>query len=107
MFQHYQIHENLGSGTFATVSKAMHRATGRWYAIKTMERRRLKSNADVTAAPDAAYAREISILKELNHPRICKLKEVFYEAHTISECASEYTRQCGFSSQRRSRPRAG
>lgn len=86
MFQHYQIHENLGSGTFANVSKAMHRETGRWYAIKTMERRRLKSNAEVDANPDAAFSREINILQELNHPRICKLKEVFYEAHTISEC---------------------
>ena len=88
MFKHYQIHEALGSGTFATVSKAIHRATGRWYAVKTMERRRLKSNADVNASPDAAFSREISILQELDHPRICKLKEVFYEAHTISEHAS-------------------
>lgn len=93
MFQHYQIHENLGSGTFANVSKAMHRETGRWYAIKTMERRRLRSNADVDANPDAAFSREISILQELNHSRICKLKEVFYEAHTISEYITVHERR--------------
>ncbi|KZT65380.1 kinase-like protein [Daedalea quercina L-15889] len=84
IFKYYQLHNTLGTGSFATVTRAMHRETGDWYAVKTMERRRLRTASDTGATNDATFSREIKILEELQHPRICQLKEVFYEEHTIN-----------------------
>ncbi|TFY55453.1 hypothetical protein EVJ58_g8242 [Rhodofomes roseus] len=84
IFKYYQLHETLGTGSFATVTKAIHRETGVWYAVKTMERKRLRTASNAQAHNDAAFSREINILEDLQHPRICGLKEVFYEEHTIN-----------------------
>ncbi|KZT04293.1 Pkinase-domain-containing protein [Laetiporus sulphureus 93-53] len=80
----YQLHTELGRGCFATVWKAIHRPTGAWYAIKTMQRKQLRQNSVLNAGDDAKYDREISILESLDHPNICKMKEVFFEEYTIN-----------------------
>ncbi|KAH7928923.1 kinase-like protein [Leucogyrophana mollusca] len=88
---HYDISHELGKGSFATVMKAISRATGQWFAIKMIQENKVKraaANAGEANASNAqkatAFAREISILEKLNHPNICQLKEVFFEDANIN-----------------------
>lgn len=69
--------------------KAISRATGQWFAIKMI----LESKARRVTATDkseadkgeSAFMREIAILEGLDHPNICKLKEVFRDHGSIGE----------------------
>ncbi|KAH7916616.1 kinase-like domain-containing protein [Hygrophoropsis aurantiaca] len=88
---HYDLGHELGKGSFATVMKAVSRATGQWFAIKMIQEnkvRRANATAGEANASNAqkatAFAREISILEKLNHPNICQLKEVFFEDANIN-----------------------
>lgn len=65
--------EVVGSGAFATVKKAIERSTGKTFAVKMINRRKVMGNFETVA-------RELEVLKKLNHPRIVKL-EGFYEDH--------------------------
>lgn len=77
---HYDITNELGKGSFATVMRAIERSTGKWYAIKIITE---KHNRPVEQNR-AAYKREIDIMKRLKHPNICELKEVFYQDNGIN-----------------------
>ncbi len=72
----------LGKGTFATVYKAIKRDTGRWYAVKVIQRSRFRPKDDKS---NDMFMREITILESLDHPNICRLEEKFIEDYTISE----------------------
>ncbi|CAL9734886.1 serine/threonine-protein kinase Rad53p [Monosporozyma servazzii] len=63
--------EVVGSGAFATVKKAVERSTGKTFAVKMINRRKVMGNF-------ATVARELEVLKKLNHSRIVTL-EGFYE----------------------------
>jgi len=63
----------LKSGSFATVCRGTHRATGRKVAIKCVLRK------DLPAADDAAIYDEVAILASLNHPHIVPLIDFFDE----------------------------
>lgn len=81
----YDISHELGKGSFASVYKAIHRATGQWYAVKMIQVDKIKKSAmkrDVEKA--STFAREISILEKLNHPNICQLKETFFQDDNMS-----------------------
>ena len=67
----YDFVRRLGAGSFATVWLARHRITGGQVAIKVI----LKSSLD---APEAItrFNREISLLKQMNHPFIAELFEI-------------------------------
>ncbi|KAG2365441.1 kinase-like domain-containing protein, partial [Suillus spraguei] len=78
----YDISHKIGKGSFATVMKAVSRATGQWYAIKVLQDRKVKR---ATANNnETAFAREISILERLHHRNICQMKEAFFEDNSIS-----------------------
>ncbi|KIJ68026.1 hypothetical protein HYDPIDRAFT_165764 [Hydnomerulius pinastri MD-312] len=88
----YDISHELGKGSFATVMKAISRATGQWFAIKMIQENKVrragatenKSNGEgAEKEKDGAFMREIAILETLDHPNICKLKEVFREGPSI------------------------
>lgn len=83
LYAHYDISSELGKGSFATVMKAFCRAEGKWYAVKIIqESRHVRSAGEAQQPPttrSTAFAREISIMEGLNHPNVCKLKEVFYQ----------------------------
>ncbi|KAA1472825.1 kinase-like protein [Dentipellis sp. KUC8613] len=70
----YELVEHLGSGSFASVMRALSLQTGRWYAVKIIHFSKLQKSSNMTA-----LGREISILETLAHPNICKLYEVFRE----------------------------
>ncbi|SCU95502.1 LAME_0F12398g1_1 [Lachancea meyersii CBS 8951] len=63
--------EVVGQGAFATVKKAVERRTGKTYAVKIINKRKVVGNMD-------GVTRELEILRRLDHPRIVRLKG-FYE----------------------------
>ncbi|KAF9650876.1 kinase-like protein [Thelephora ganbajun] len=98
LWAHYDVSHELGTGSFATVHKALSRRTGQFVAVKMIRSNKLASplpadpNRDedrsVNAATNnrsASFAREIQILSDLRHPNICQLIETFWSATEISE----------------------
>ncbi|SCU79801.1 LAFA_0B05688g1_1 [Lachancea sp. 'fantastica'] len=63
--------EVVGQGAFATVKKAVERRTGKTYAVKIINKRKVVGNMD-------GVTRELEILRRLHHPRIVRLQG-FYE----------------------------
>ena len=82
LYAHYDISTELGKGSFATVRKAVSRATGEWYAVKMIQ-----DSKRGKGVRNTALAREITIMERLKHPNICELKEVFFQDNgDISQC---------------------
>lgn len=69
--------EVVGQGAFATVKKAIERSTGRTFAVKIINKRKL-----IGTKLDGVQ-RELEVLKILKHPRIVMLKAYY-------ECADNY-----------------
>jgi len=72
--------KELGHGHYGVVRKCMHRDTGEWYAIKSIRKSKV-SKIEV-------LKREIEILKEVKHPNIIALIEVYEDErylHLITE----------------------
>jgi len=69
----YQRIEKLGEGTYGTVYKARVIGTSQVVALK-----KIKVEAEDEGVPSTAI-REISLLKELDHPTIVRLHEVVHE----------------------------
>ncbi|GMF13310.1 unnamed protein product [Phytophthora lilii] len=69
----YTLGKELGAGTFSVVREATHKATGQRFAIKCIKRAQL-SNDDLQA-----LVAEVKILREMQHPHIVKLYDVFQE----------------------------
>lgn len=78
----YDIGNELGRGSFATVMNAVHRETGKKYAVKIIHLNRYRYSSDPEALEK--FNREIEILSSLNHPNICQLIEYFRDEATIS-----------------------
>jgi len=75
----YEILHQLGSGTYATVYKAIHKRTREICAIKTMERKRIlkgKINIDNLIS-------EISLLKKMTHQHIVNMQDFCWDAQNI------------------------
>ncbi|MED6278642.1 Death-associated protein kinase 1, partial [Characodon lateralis] len=62
-------------GQFAVVRRCRHRRTGVEYAAKFIKKRRNKSSRRGVSRED--IEREVNILKEIQHPNIITLHEVF------------------------------
>lgn len=75
----YEINEKnvLGEGTYGKVYKARNNRTGDWVAMKQM-----KLNAQEEGVPSTAI-REIALLKELSHPNVVKLYDVFCKPNKL------------------------
>jgi len=72
--------KELGHGHYGVVRKCMHRESCNWYAIKSIRKAKV-SKIEV-------LKREIEILKEVKHPHIIELVEVFEDErylHLITE----------------------
>ncbi|KAF8798744.1 Pkinase-domain-containing protein [Phlegmacium glaucopus] len=83
LYAHYDLSTELGKGSFATVRKAMSRASGKWYAVKMIqESKNVRNHGDQGhTSRNNTFAREISIMEKLKHPNICELVEVFFQAN--------------------------
>ncbi|RLN93380.1 hypothetical protein BBJ28_00015887, partial [Nothophytophthora sp. Chile5] len=69
----YTLGKELGSGTFSVVREATNKATGERFAIKCIKR------AELSADDLEALVAEVEILREMQHPHIVKLFDVFQE----------------------------
>ncbi|XP_014368219.1 cyclin-dependent kinase 1 [Papilio machaon] len=65
--------EKIGEGTYGVVYKGKNKITGQFVAMK-----KIRLESDDEGVPSTAI-REISLLKELNHPNIVKLEDVLME----------------------------
>jgi len=69
----YNIHEELGSGAFSTVFKCIEKRTGKVRAVKVINKQWL-CQEQVTSSKKLS---EIMVLKQLDHPNILKIHEIF------------------------------
>lgn len=72
--------KELGHGHYGVVRKCMHRDSGNWYAIKSIRKAKVNKIE--------VLKREIEILKEVKHPHIIELVEVYEDErylHLITE----------------------
>lgn len=77
----YDLMHELGRGSFATVKMAMSRANGLPYAVKLIDRKKMKLDGEGTKS---AFIREIAILDNLRHSNICQLVESFQTDEEIA-----------------------
>lgn len=63
----------MGSGAFSTVKEAFNKESNEAYAVKIVTKSKL------TAEDEAALKDEITVLKELKHPNIIRLYDVYEE----------------------------
>lgn len=80
---HYQIQEEIGRGSFATVYRCHSKKHEDSYAMKVISKKRLirkvglmPRNPKKRSNPLDALHREIAILKKVDHPNVVKLIEV-------------------------------
>ncbi|KAL1665066.1 kinase-like domain-containing protein [Schizophyllum commune] len=73
IYQFYDIDADIGSGSFATVKRAIHRASGTWYAVKIIQRKHRQDSQN------EAFARETTVMEQLKHPNIVMMKDTFFE----------------------------
>ncbi|KAF7357886.1 Pkinase-domain-containing protein [Mycena venus] len=88
LYNSYDLSTELGKGSFATVYKALHMASGEWVAVKVIHETKRQGGPPPATASEATrlgrsqtQSREISIMENLRHPNICQLREVFWNAN--------------------------
>lgn len=67
----YHVEKTIGRGTFGKVKYGTHTITGQPVAIKILEKRKIRDDADYERVK-----REITILKEVRHPHVIELFEI-------------------------------
>lgn len=68
----YEVKELIGEGAYGSVRKVTHRLTGENRAIKIISKKTIKNDED-----RENILREISVLKNIDHPNILKLHETY------------------------------
>ena len=76
--ERYQKMEKIGEGTYGIVYKAKDRVTGEIIALK-----KIRLEAEDEGIPSTAI-REISLLKELQHPNIVRLYDVVHTERKLT-----------------------
>ncbi|XP_037375898.1 serine/threonine-protein kinase DCLK3 [Talpa occidentalis] len=80
--KHYDLGRVIGDGNFAVVKQCRHRESRQAYAMKIIDKSKLKGKEDIVDS-------EILIIQSLSHPNIVKLHEV-YETDTEIYLIMEY-----------------
>lgn len=75
----YSFGTTLGTGSFATVRRAICKCTGQHYAVKIIAKSKLVNNPKTLLMLD----RELSILRDLKHFNITKIKEYYQDESTL------------------------
>jgi len=76
----YDIRDTLGTGNFATVKLAIHKATGERFACKIIDKKKfsMQSSNRKDSLKD-----EVNILQAIKHPNIIAIKEIFESERTL------------------------
>jgi len=74
----YKVGEEIGRGAFSVVKRGTHKKSGDEVAVKFIEKK-FVDKQDLML-----LAREIDIMKKVDHPNVLKLKEVFETDDTIA-----------------------
>eukprot|EP00939_MAST-03C_sp_MAST-3C-sp1_P002678 g2678.t1 len=80
--QKYELRKVLGTGACGQVVEAIERGTGKRFAVKIIEKKRLAQHAQGATDP-ASLLREAEILKRVQHPNITAFKELFQTGKVI------------------------
>ncbi len=75
--ERYQRTEKIGEGTYGVVFKAIDRQTSQTIALK-----KIRLEHEDEGVPSTAI-REISLLKEINHPNVIRLKDLVYDENKL------------------------
>ncbi|KAJ3294150.1 hypothetical protein HDU79_011410 [Rhizoclosmatium sp. JEL0117] len=78
--EEFTMEQHLGSGNFATVKLARHKATSKPFACKILDKAMFAGNTKMMQNVE----QEVSILTALNHPCIIQIKQVFNLPSTIN-----------------------
>ena len=78
LLENFQKLEKIGEGTYGVVYKALDRVTQQYVALKKI---RLETESE--GVPSTAI-REISLLKELDHPNVVQLLDVIHADQKLS-----------------------
>ena len=78
----YKIEGTIGRGSFATVKKAKNRASGVRFAVKVLSKKKMNDEDKISMQT------EIDILKQMDHPNVVKLVDVFEDER---HCASSWS----------------
>jgi len=78
----YELRKVLGTGACGQVVEGIERETGKRYAVKIIEKKRLAQNSGGVVSPDSLL-REAEILKKVNHTNITMFKELYQTPKVI------------------------
>lgn len=70
----YEVYEQIGSGSYATVRRCVHKKSRKVLAVKIIEKKQFSYNNPKRWADQV---NEATMLERLNHPNIVKLEEIF------------------------------
>lgn len=79
--KYYDIGALLGTGQFASVHLCIHKATGKQWAIKIIDKKKFALSSS-SERPDALLG-EVEILRQLDHPGCIKINETFETDDTL------------------------
>jgi tRNA A-37 threonylcarbamoyl transferase component Bud32 len=73
----YEIGDVLGEGSFGQVKKCLHKRSGLERAVKIIR------SDKIDEQERAQIDLEVAILKSIDHPNICKLYDIYQDAHNL------------------------
>merc|ERR1740124_1029158 len=79
---HYDLRDQIGSGTCGQVRRAIHRRTGRTVAVKIISISRRTPRHPRSPTPTTSIESEATILQSLHHPYIVPLLDFFLHPNT-------------------------
>lgn len=77
-FKHLELRNTLGTGTFGRVKLAVHKKTGKAYALKMLQKSQI-----VALRQEKNIMNEKMVLQMVNHPFILKLYSTYKDKHRL------------------------